>query len=225
MALPYAPLADYFSPKQLHSIKRSVSNAPYNIWEGSIRSGKTYASLWRFIDEAKNGPEGEFAIICRTYDSFERNVYRELSNILGGQAQYFRGKRQIYLAERKCHVITADDASAEGKLRGCTLAGAYVDEITILPENVFIMLLGRLSVQNAKLFGTTNPDSPYHWFKKWMDNNPDVVRFQFHLDDNPFIHDDQKSVLKRQYKGLWYKRFIEGQWVQAEGSVYDFFDE
>jgi len=219
------PLSEYFSPKQLISIRRNESNAPYNIWEGSIRSGKTYASLWRFIDEANHGPEGDFAIITRTYDSFERNVYPELEKILGRHVQYLRGKRQIFIKNRKCHVITADDASAEAKIRGCTLAGAYVDEITIIPENVFIMLLGRLSVANSKLFGTTNPDSPYHWCKKWMENNPDVKTFKFYLDDNPFIDETKKDILKRQFKGLWYKRFIEGRWVQAEGAIYDFFDE
>lgn len=223
MALPDDPLSEYFSQKQLDSIRNSHSS--YNVWEGSIRSGKTYASLWRFIDEAKHGPAGDFAIISRTYDSFDRNIYPELEKILGNHVQYLRGKRQIYIKERKCHVITADDSSAEAKIRGCTLAGAYVDEITIIPENVFIMLLGRLSVANSKLFGTTNPDSPYHWCKKWMEENPDVKTFKFHIDDNPFIEEAKKQELKRQFKGLWYKRFIEGKWVQAEGAIYDFFDE
>jgi PBSX family phage terminase large subunit len=45
------------------------------------------------------------------------------------------------------------------------------------------------------------------------------------MDDNPFITVDYKDYLKRQYKGLWYQRYIEGKWVQAEGSVYGFFDE
>lgn len=223
MTLSNDPLSDYFSYKQLDSIRNS--NSPYNIWEGSIRSGKTYASLWRFIDESRLGPDGDFAVVTRTYDSFERNILPELQKILGKHVQYFRGKRQIYIKNRKCHVITADDASAESKIRGCTLAGAYVDEITIIPENVFIMLLGRLSIAKSKLFGTTNPDSPYHWCKKWMENNPDVAMFKFHIDDNPFIEKSKKDELKRQFKGLWFKRFIEGKWVQAEGAIYDFFNE
>jgi PBSX family phage terminase large subunit len=216
-------LTDFFSAKQLSSIRDS--NATLNIWEGSIRSGKTHASLWRFIDETSRGPDGDFAIITRTYDSFERNILPELQKILGRHVNYFRGKRQIFIKMRKCHVITADDASAESKIRGCTLAGAYVDEVTIIPENVFIMLLGRLSIEGAKLFGTTNPDSPYHWFKLWMNNNPDLKVFSFNMDDNPALSTGVKDMFKRQFKGLWYQRFIEGRWVQAEGAVYDFFDE
>jgi PBSX family phage terminase large subunit len=36
--------------------------------------------------------------------------------------------------------------------------------------------------------------------------------------------EEEKAYLRRQYKGLWYQRFIEGQWVQAEGAIYDFFE-
>jgi len=216
-------LSEFFSAKQILSIRES--DASYNIWEGSIRSGKTHASLWRFVHEANLGPPGDFAIITRTYDSFERNILPELQKILGRHVRYFRGKRQIYIKNRKCHVITADDASAEAKIRGATLSSAYVDEITIIPENVFFMLLGRLSVEGAKLFGTTNPDSPYHWLKKWMDDNIDVKSFKFTMDDNPSLSQNIKELFRRQYKGLWYLRFIEGKWVQAEGAIYDFFDE
>jgi PBSX family phage terminase large subunit len=216
-------ITDFFSPKQIESIRES--NFPYNIWEGSIRSGKTHASLWRFVQEAKIGPPGDFAIITRTYDSFERNILPELHKILGRHAQYFRGKRQIYVKERKCHVITADDASAEAKIRGATLSCAYIDELTIIPENVFFMLLGRLSVEGAKLFGTTNPDSPFHWLRKWMEGNKEVKSFKFVMDDNPSLSPEFKRIVKTQYKGMWYLRFIEGKWVQAEGAVYDCFDE
>lgn len=214
---------DFFSPKQILSIRES--NSSINIWEGSIRSGKTHASLWRFVHEANSGPAGDFAIISRTYDSFERNILPELLKILGKHARYFRGKRQIFLKQRKCHVITADDASAESKIRGCTLAGAYVDEVTIIPENVWMQLLGRLSIEGAKLFGTTNPDSPYHWFKLWMDGNQDLKSFKFVMQDNPSLSKERIGFYSRQFKGLWYQRFVEGKWVQAEGAVYDFFDE
>ena len=182
--------------------------------------------MWRFISEARKGPDGDFAIVTKTYGSFERNILPEIYKILGYKtAQYAYGKRVLHIGNRKCHVITADDAAAESKFRGCTLAGAYVDEITIIPENVFLMLMGRLSIPGSKLFGTTNPDSPYHWFKLWSENNADLKSFKFVMDDNPQLTQEKKDFYKRQFKGLWYKRFIEGKWVQAEGSVYDSFDD
>lgn len=212
------------STKQLLSYQES--NARINIWEGAVRSGKTYASLWRFVKELTYGPLGEYAIVCRTYDTFKRNILEQLMRMIGSDVRHYSGKREMHLWGKKVHIIGADDERAEAKIRGATFAGAYVDEATIIPETVFKMLISRCSMGGAKIFATTNPDSPYHWLKVdfLSGNNPDVASWQFRLEDNPQLTPEDKEYLPRQYKGLWYQRFIEGKWVQAEGAVYDFFD-
>ena len=211
------------SKKQIDSL--NGSNAHINIWEGAVRSGKTYISLLRFIKEILYGPEGEYAIISRTYDSFKRNLLPLIMRMLQSDARYYAGKREINLWKKKIHIVGADDERAETKIRGATFCGAYVDEATIVPESVFKMLISRCAMGGAKIFATTNPDSPFHWLKKdFIDNNPDVQSWQFNLDDNPEMTKDEKDYLARQYKGIWYQRFILGNWVQAEGAVYDFFD-
>jgi len=203
------------------------SNAKINIWEGAVRSGKTYISLWRFLTELAEGPPGEYVLITRTFDSFRRNVLPLLEEMIGVSDVGWRGGlRLMNIFGKKVHVIGADDERAESKIRGPTFAGAYVDEITIIPESFFKMLISRCAMGNAKIFGTTNPDSPYHWLKKdILDNNPDVKSWKFKLDDNPLLTQKDKDYLKRQYKGLWGDRFIKGKWVQAEGSIYEFFTE
>ena len=218
-------LNDFFSDKQLDSIRRS--NNKINIWEGAVRSGKTYASIWRFIDECVNGPPGHFAIITRTYDTFKRNLLPDFYKILGKACVYKSGLRELYVQNRLIHVIGADDTAAEAKIRGPTFAGIYFDELTILPEPVVKMAFSRASIPGSKIFATTNPDSPLHFVKKELlnGNNRDVTSFQFKMEDNPSLTQDYKDFLKRQYKGLWYQRFIEGKWVQAEGAIYDFFDQ
>ncbi len=212
------------SDKQRDSLKNS--DAKINIWEGAVRSGKTYISLWRFLKELTYGPAGEYAIITRTYDSFKRNLLPLLSLMIGADAKYYKGNREMNIWGKTIHIIGADDERAETKLRGPTFSGAYVDEATILPESVFKMLISRCAMGGARIFVTTNPDSPYHWLKRdYIDGNPDVKAWQFRLEDNPQLTQLEKEYLIRQYKGLWYQRFIEGKWVQAEGAIYDFFDE
>lgn len=212
-----------FSEKQLTSYRDS--DARINIWQGAVRSGKTFISLWRFIKELKYGPVGEYALICRTYDAFKRNTLPQLMAMVGGLARHYAGKRELHLFGKTIHIIGADDERAEAKIRGPTFAGAYVDEITIIPESVFRMLISRCAMGDAKIFATTNPDSPYHWLKKdFLENNPDVKSWHFTLNDNPQLTENDKKYLCTQYRGLWYQRFIEGRWVQAEGSIYDFFD-
>lgn len=121
----------------------------------------------------------------------------------------------------------ANDERAEGKIRGMTLAGAYGDEVTLWPESFFKMLLSRLSIPGAKLFATTNPDSPYHWLKRdFLDKSElDLRTWHFELQDNPNLAPEYVESLKREYSGLWYKRFVLGLWVQAEGAVYDMWSE
>ncbi len=211
------------SEKQLVSLKESTSRI--NIWEGAVRSGKTYISLWRFLKELTYGPSGEYCIIARTYDTFKRNILPLLTKMIGSDAKYYAGRREMNLWGKTIHIVGADDATADAKIRGATFSGAYVDEITMIPEAVFKMLISRCCMGGARIFGTTNPDSPFHWLKKdYLTDNPDVKSWQFTLDDNPELTKDEKEYLHRQYRGLWFQRFIEGKWVQAEGSIFDFFD-
>lgn len=214
---------NFLSEKQLFSLKDS--NARINIWEGAVRSGKTYVSLWRWLKELTYGPPGEYCVITRTYDSFKRNLLPQLTRMIGSDVKYYSGKREMCIFKKTIHIVGADDERAEAKIRGPTFSGAYVDEATIIPESVFRMLISRCAMGGAKIFATTNPDSPYHWLKQdFLSSNPDVKSWQFTLDDNPQLTDDERDYLRRQYKGIWYQRFIEGRWVQAEGAIYDFFD-
>lgn len=211
------------SDKQMASL--AESDARINIWEGAVRSGKTYISLWRWLKELTYGQPGEYAIITRTYDTFKRNILPLLCRMIGADARYYAGSRYMSIWGKTVHVIGADDDRSEAKIRGSTLMGAYVDELTMIPESFFKMLISRTAMHGARIFGTTNPDSPYHWLKRdYLTDNPDVKSWKFELYDNPQLTDDERAYLNRQYKGLWHKRFIQGLWVQAEGAIYDFFD-
>jgi len=214
------------------SLKQKVSlrdsDARLNIWEGAVRSGKSFSALLRFIEFAMTDIKGNFIIVGKSEGAIKRNIIGELSRLLGTEARYFSGNRELFLFGRKVYIVGANDERAEGKIRGSTFAGALVDEATTIPENFFKMLLSRLSVEGAKLFATTNPDSPFHWLKvEYLDRQKELnlKRFKFVLDDNPSLTDDFKENLKREYRGLWYRRFIDGDWVLAEGTIYDFFDK
>src|SRR5690606_17299071 len=113
------------------------------------------------------------------------------------------------------------------KIQGLTLVGAMGDELSLTPESFFTMILSRLSVRGAKLFGTTNPDAPAHWLKRKFlarAGELDLATWHFTLEDNPALDPAYVAALKREYTGLWYKRYIQGLWVQAEGAIYDMFD-
>ncbi|GAA1977346.1 PBSX family phage terminase large subunit [Kitasatospora viridis] len=219
------------SRKQITSVVESQHRI--NAWEGSVRSGKTIASLLRWLIYVATAPTGgELVMVGRTRDSINRNVFAVLTNPdlfgpLARQVHYTNGAATAVILGRIVHVLGANDAQAEPKVRGLTCAGAYVDEATTLPKSFFDQLVARCSVPGARIFCTTNPDNPSHWFRKEYLLRPAETRLRswhFTLDDNPALDPEYVSALKSTYTGLWYQRFILGRWVQSEGAIYDMWD-
>lgn len=226
------PLSDLISPKQVDSIIEA--QAFLNLYEGSVRSGKTYASMIRWLDYVRSAPEGgELVMVGRTRDSLARNVFQPLMNpaVFGAFARdvhYTNGAATATVLGRTVHALGANDAQAEPKVRGLTCAGAYVDEATTLPKSFFDQLGARCSVPGSKIFATTNPDNPAHWLRKDYLKRPEETRLRswhFVLDDNPSLDPEYKARIKSTHVGLFYKRNVLGLWVQAEGAIYDMWDE
>jgi len=199
-----------------------------NIAHGCVRSGKSVAAMLAFLHFVASDIEGEMMVIGKSETALRRNVLQPFRHLLGSYMRYYAGRREINVSNRTIYFVGANDERAVGKIQGSTLAGALVDEISIIPEPVYKMLLSRLSVPGAKLFGTTNPDSPYHWLKRdFLDREAelDLKSWKFEFEDNPSLYPSYVENLKSEYQGLWYKRYVQGLWVLAEGAVYDFFDE
>lgn len=199
-----------------------------NILEGSVRSGKTYISMimWAFW-VAGSPADRAYLMTGKTLGTLKRNVLEPLSELLGSSFTYSTSKKEGTLFGRKIYLEGAANAAAEGKIRGMTLMGAYCDELTLFGEEFFVMLLSRLSENGAKLFATTNPDCPSHWVKQdYLDNKKaDILSVKFTLDDNPFLPGEYVKALKTEFRGVFYKRYILGEWVAAEGRVYESFSE
>ncbi len=222
-----------------------LATARFNVWEGSVRSGKTVASIFAWLKFVREVGPGDLLMVGKTRDTIYRNVITVIEQMIGRRARYNHGTGVLMLFGRKIYVIGANDVQAEMKIRGMTLIGAYVDEATILPESFWRMLGTRLSMLGARLYATTNPDNPRHWLKTgyldkaggWLhstgkravlappEQRINLHRFSFELADNPTLNPEYLEALNAEYTGLWRKRFILGEWVIAEGAIYDMWDD
>lgn len=206
------------------------------ILEGSVRSGKTVSMIPKWINYIMTGPPGLLLMTGVSKDTVYDNVLNDLFDTLGdNHYKYNRqsGELDVFweskgdARSRRIKVVGAKDEGSEKFIRGKTLAGAYCDELTLMPEHFFKQLLNRLSVKGAKLYGTTNPDSPMHYLYKEYITNESMLRdgvvkdIHFMLDDNPNLPAEYKANIRRSYSGMWYKRMILGMWVLAEGLIYD----
>lgn len=220
------------SATQVASIRDATARV--NLWEGSIRSGKTISSLIRWLLFVSTAPRGgELVIVGRTRDSAWRNVIAPLQDpaVTGPAAHHVIGNHgapTVTILGRRVYVFGASDAKAEKVIRGLTVAGAMVDEVTTVPEEFFTQLLGRMSTPGAQLFGTTNPDNPAHWLRRRfldrLDKLPDWRCWHFTIEDNPGLTEAYKASIRAEFTGLWYRRFILGEWVAAEGAIYSMWD-
>ncbi len=201
-----------------------------NILHGSVRSGKTWISLVLWCIWIRNMPADKaYIMTAKTLTTLKRNCL-DLLEVLAGKKnfRYSLSKKEGELFGRKIYLEGVNDAGAESKIRGMTLQGAYCDEVTLFNEEFFNMLLSRLSEPEAKLFGTTNPDNPNHWFKvNYIDRRDELDFFmmEFLIDDNTFLDKKYVEELKKEYTGVFYRRFILGEWCSAEGLVYPMFDK
>ena len=214
------------SPKQRKFVTGSTRRI--NIAHGSVRSGKTIASLVRWVDFIRHAPPGNLAMVGKTERTLKRNVLDPLVDLIGARhCRVVVGSGEAWILGRRVYLVGANDERSITKIQGLTLLGAYGDELCTWRESFFAMLLSRLSEHGAKFFGTTNPDSPAHWLKRqYLDRAKtlDLYAERFRLDDNTSLDPAYVAALQREYTGLWHRRYILGEWVAAEGAIYDILD-
>lgn len=174
-------------------------------------------------------PQNQLYLMCgKSLTTLKRNCLIPLEAMFGqSNFSFSTSAKEAYLFGRRILLEGANDARSEGKIRGLTLQGAYCDELTLFPKDFFVMLLSRLRVPGAKLIATTNPDSPQHWLKReYIDRMAelDMLTMRFLLEDNTMLDPQYVAAVKAEYTGVFYHRFILGEWCVAEGLIYPQFD-
>ena len=230
-----------FSKKQLKVLSWWMPSSPVRHYEGiicdgSIRSGKTVSEgISFFIWAFNNFEEQNFGLCGKTINSFRRNVWTWSKSILktrGYQISESRDENKITIIYKGkanyFYVFGGRDERSQDLIQGITLAGVLFDEVALMPESFVNQATGRCSVTGSKYWFNCNPDNPSHWFKKnWIDKAKDkkLLYLHFTMDDNLSLSEDIKERYKNLYVGVFFKRFILGLWVVAEGAIYDMFDE
>lgn len=197
-----------------------------NLLTGSVRSGKTWVSLVKWAMFVRSRPKNElFMMVGKTREALGFNCQDLLEHLTGGEFICSTKKANIaWLYGHEVRMLGANDEKAAGKIRGSTLAGAYIDELTEIPESFYAMTLSRLSVDGAVLMATTNPDSPNSYVYQKIVKNPniDARYYNFRLTDNDFLSQSYIENITKEYTGVFYRRYILGEWCIAEGLVYEF---
>lgn len=209
------------SPKQQSFLMNDLKRI--NLLYGSVRSGKTWISLLKWaLFIAESPMSSEHLMVGKTVTTLKRNCLGVLEKLIGDGIEYSITQKKATIFGRTVWLEGANDERSESKIRGMTLKGAYIDELTQIPKEFYLMCLSRLSEHGAVLIATTNPDAPNHYVKADIIDNDmlDKQIVKFMLDDNVTLDEDYKVNLMKEYKGVFFDRFILGEFVRAEGVIF-----
>jgi PBSX family phage terminase large subunit len=206
-----------------------VQDAKITLLEGSVRSGKTYAIHPKIIQLCAYPIRGWRVIFGVTKNTIYQNVLSTLFDIIGPDNYgYNRQSGELDLFGVPWLVIGAKDEGSEKMIRGLTVGAAVGDELTLIPRSFTMMLLNRMSVEGARLYATMNEDTPFHYVKTELIDNPglkekgDLRSVHFTLEDNPNLPAGYREYLESIYPvgSLYHQRFVLGLWVTGEGAIY-----
>lgn len=204
------------------------------ICDGSIRSGKTVSMTVGFVLWSMSRFNGQsFAICGKTIESLRRNVVTLMPQWLEGIFSVVERRSEnklIITADGKTnyyYMFGGKDESSYTLVQGITLAGVLFDEVALMPRSFVEQAMARCSVDGSKFWFNCNPENPAHWFyiewiKKAAERN--ILYLHFTMNDNLSLSDKIKARYEAMYSGVFYRRYILGLWVKAEGLVYPMFN-
>ncbi len=214
---------------------RADSKKEALICDGAVRSGKTMAmGLSFFLWAQTNFHRQRFGICGKTIASLRRNVLSEILPRLEAMGATWKERRSENLVtvrflgrENQFYIFGGRDEGSASLIQGITFAGILLDEVALMPRSFVEQACARCSVAGSRLWFNCNPAGPSHWFyRTWIleAQQRNALRLHFTMEDNPSLTEAIRQRYQRLYTGVFYRRFILGQWAQAEGRVYDFFE-
>ena len=228
-----------FSAKQKQVLTWWLPDSEHNgkeaiVCDGAVRSGKTLAMGLSFFLWASASFDGRnFGICGKTILSLRRNVLSEVLPRLERLGAKWKEKRtenlltiQFLGHENRFYAFGGRDESSASMIQGITLAGLLLDEAALMPRSFVEQACARCSVEGSRLWFNCNPAGPNHWlYQTWIldGEKRNCLRLHFTMEDNPSLTVQIRRRYERLYSGVFYRRFVLGEWVQAEGRIYDFF--
>ncbi len=226
-----------FSPKQALALgwwnKERYKHFDAIVCDGSVRSGKTLSLTDGFFLWSMTAFENQvFALCGKTVGALRRNIVTHLPGWLGDVFTFreSRSENKLTVLDRRgrkntYYLFGGQDESSAGLIQGITLAGVLLDEVVLMPRTFVEQAVARCSVKGSKMWFNCNPASPQHWFyREWIlkARDKNILHLHFTMGDNPSLDEKVRSRYEALYTGLFYRRFVLGQWCAAEGLIYEF---
>ena len=223
-----------FSPKQRKLMYWWMEGSPRSgcnmvIADGSIRSGKTIAMICGFMQWSMDCYKGQtFILAGKTIGALKRNVIKPLKEILAAWGMRYHyvssgDEARLEVGRNVYYLYDAHNENSQDRLQGLTAAGALADEVALFPRSFVEQMIGRCSVAGSRIWLNCNPASPSHFVKTDMIDQAaakNIYHLHFTMDDNLALPRSTVEMYRRMFTGVFYRRFVLGEWALTEGLVY-----
>jgi len=221
--------------------KKACEHYRFPLFIGGVRSGKTVggaheterkAMKWKKGKGCGMGwivsptfpmsivPEGAFLRYINPLLIRDRKVSERTIELVNGF------KVQVKTAEKPDH------------LRGPELDWIWVDEISMISEECFDILLGRILSTKGSIIGTTTPRGKNWLYRRWYTEatkdkrTPEGFRVKNEycvvnapIDSNTYLDPLEIHALREAYDPRFAAQELDAQFVSFEGLVYDLQDK
>ena len=214
-------------PKQLEFLNSTEKEV---MASGGFGSSKSYMLCYKTVLEALK-PNNQVLLVRKTLTSLKRST---LMVLLGGEnpilpnGSYKYNKVENFITlNGSSSIIWLSGLDDAQKIRSMNLGCVCLDEGSEVTEKEYLELLYRLRLQNGcrQIFTATNPSNQgHHLYKRFfLEKSMDRKVITMSSLDNTFLPEDYINSLK-EMTGTLYKKYVEGQWCNMEGLVFDNFN-
>lgn len=218
------------------ALKLWKSHAHEVILSGPAETGKTYSCLNKLDALLWKYPRSQAVIVRKTLASLHTSVLKTLKNVLGinTPVKFYGGEKPEWADYPNGSRVFFAGMDNPQKALSSERDFIYVNQAEELHLDDWETLTTRCTGRAAnapypQMFGDCNPGAPTHWIKR----RPSLEFFESRHEDNPTLFDEDGKITERGRKtleildrltGTRKGRLRYGKWVQAEGVVYDGWD-
>ena len=186
---------------------------------GGRGSGKTTAGAYRILRRAE--PGRTYLVVAPTYTMLRDFAWPTLLR-LGRLTHTVRLIRPSRMAVELYHgaEVLFRSADQPDRLRGLSVAGAWLDEASLMDRQVYDVVLFTLREQpGAWLAATFTPQGMRHWtYERFGRPAADCTLVQAPTRSNPFLPKDFLRLVEQEAAGRLAAQELEGQFVSMEGA-------
>ncbi len=222
-------LSDYYIPLPKQRVFHE-SPAKYKLFMGGVGSGKTMALDWEALLLSLEFP-GNYGLVGRLYyPELRDTTMHDFFEICPSELikEYKKTEHKVTLFNNSTIIFRA--LEDPDKIKSLNLGWFGIDEMTEVPENVFLMLQSRLRRTNVPRrvgFGSTNPEGHDWVFQRFgikHKDDPKYLMVNVASTENPHLPDDYVDDLMGSYDEIWIKRYIMGDPSAFEGQIISIWD-